>query len=463
MKANEILSAMGQIDEAYIEEAAPGRGRSNGRLRKWSTAAAAAILLFMGVMGTAMAVSANFRQMVFSFFHIKQVEAVPEYETEGACRTQSDIGGLIKAEYIRLDGSHYDFGVGTLSQADYDENRVIRSICFWSVENGSLHSVDTKKTYLSVEWDGRTFQGDLYWCHYNGEISVYAVPEDSNGNTWYANAFWGRTDAVMLYLSHGRYYENRQYPLLYHLDTGETEDILAQTGVKDLPSVSLFEWSNDLNKVVLLCSSKENPHQFYYCDIAANTLTKASDLCGFQPASVFFADDNTLLFVQYTGSKCSVFAYDITAGTMVQTCKDKKIYEDYGMKSSKSDRIMLFGGWYGLYVDPSYRLSVIDFKTGNEMPVEGFTFETGGSFLSNPSNTKMIYSVADATVDEEALGLSKLGMLDVKTGIFTAFDREGYDRIAEWLLGWFDENRVAIRIGEPGEEYMYLYDFSNIP
>ena len=100
MKAERLLAAFGQLEEQYIEEAAPGAQgkRRASRVKRNAAAAAAMLLIFAGVFGTAMAVNAGFRQMVLSFFHIGQVESVPDHNGDGFGVSESDIGGIVKAE-----------------------------------------------------------------------------------------------------------------------------------------------------------------------------------------------------------------------------------------------------------------------------------------------------------------------------------------------------------------------------
>lgn len=102
---------------------------------------------------------------------------------------------------------------------------------------------------------------------------------------------------------------------------------------------------------------------------------------------------------------------------------------------------------------------MFDFKTGEQVPVEGFTLVKEGSFLSNSSNTKLLYWVQDETVS--GLAVSELGVLDLEKSVFITFDREGYDARYEWSIGWFDDDRVAIhaRSQDGATQYLYLYEF----
>ena len=90
--------------------------------------------------------------------------------------------------------------------------------------------------------------------------------------------------------------------------------------------------------------------------------------------------------------------------------------------------------------------------------MNNFVFQNNGSFLSNPSKTKLLYSVTEEITDE-SMGFSQLGVLDLEGGTFTAFNREGYAGLKEWCIGWFDDNRVEISSNQSGTNALYLYTF----
>ena len=114
-----------------------------------------------------------------------------------------------------------------------------------------------------------------------------------------------------------------------------------------------------------------------------------------------------------------------------------------------------------MYVEPAGAISVVDFKTGVKTLVNGFVFDPHGDFLSNLSNTKLLYSVT-GEISDETLAISQLGILDLKAKIFTVFDRESYENLQEWSLGWFDDDRVEIRSSQSGTDALYLYGMQSL-
>lgn len=73
MKTKRLLAALGQLDEQYIEEAAdrPHERKRRNWIRR-GAAAAAIMLILVGTVGTAMALSPEFFQRVLAFFHMEQ-------------------------------------------------------------------------------------------------------------------------------------------------------------------------------------------------------------------------------------------------------------------------------------------------------------------------------------------------------------------------------------------------------
>lgn len=442
MRARELLYTLGEIDGRYVEEAA---GPAAVRLRKswlrWGAAAAAAALLLMGTVGTAMAVSPDFRQMVLSFFHIGQTEQVPN----GPGASQGSIGGLVEAEYLRLEGDGWTAGFGTLLRVDRGED----GAAFWAVEGGSMAALETHRTDFAADWQGVNYRGSLYWCVCGGEVSLYGG--GAGEAEWRAEAIPGRADAALLYLSRGSQIDYREYPLLLDLDSGRTEDILAGTGAAELEGAYDYEWSDGLGAALITRRdmTMTGQEQIYYCDAANKTLTELGALTGIVCDGAHFADNGTLLLFT-AGEEFSVFAYDLTAGQAVRTLGPTTYF-------SQGRGLLLTGGRYGLLADGAGKLSAVDLKTGAQTPVEGFTLEENGHFLANRRGDKFVYYAADSAAD--GLGIAQLGALDLRAGTFTAFDRAGYDSLREWSVGWFDDGRVGVWSGGYGDGAVYLYRF----
>ena len=442
------------------------RTQRNGRpLRRTLTGVLVAAAVLAITMGAALAASPELRQTVLSFFHLGTAEQVPgpgdmdvgSPDEPGV--TQADIGGQVKAQYIQVDSSWYNSYSN--NNTELKEDGTVRAFCFWSVEDGVLtkQEEEPQESSFSVTWRGMDYQGAFYWCVRDGEVSLY-----SNGYAMLSDTGWemrpvpGRTDAVLLHVSQGSQIEYAAYEFLYHLDTGEVEDILAGTGIEELELAYDYRWTDDLRGLIVTCAHGDqvNSAETYYCDVAAKTLTEVGGLTGTEANYASFADNETLIVSSFTDTACSVWSYDLMTGQKIQTLDQAHLYHEY---DEAPYGIMFFGARYGVYAAQTGETSVFDCKTGEQLPVAGFILPKEGNFLSNPSNSKLLYWVYDDSA--AGLGVSKLGVLDLEKGTFTSFDREGYDGLYEWAIGWFGDDRVAIhsRAQDGSTLYLYLYEF----
>ena len=75
MNPDKLLDAIGMLDDRHFES------KVKSRMAPWRrrfVALIAAVLMVIMTVGTAMAVSPEFRELVFRFFHINQVQTIPE-------------------------------------------------------------------------------------------------------------------------------------------------------------------------------------------------------------------------------------------------------------------------------------------------------------------------------------------------------------------------------------------------
>ena len=167
----------------------------------------------------AMAVSPQLRAAVLTLFRLEETEQVPgpvKELPEEPEMTQNTIAQQVEAQYIRLPnaGSGYNYGIGTLFQAERADDGSILSFHYWAIEENELVPLETRTTEFSTTWDGVTYADTVYWCEYDGAISCY-----NNGTAGYALdydcntiAIPGSTDSVILRLSQGS-----------QMDTGSTQ------------------------------------------------------------------------------------------------------------------------------------------------------------------------------------------------------------------------------------------------
>lgn len=443
-----------------------------------------AILMLTCVTTVALAASPELRRAVLSFFRIEEREQVPgqtdinpsdinqpdvdqPYDNQPDI-SQTEIGSLVKAQYIKMD-QRYGLSGGLLNNLTWsDDGRTLLEAEFWEIKDNNLVpvQVDMRTSQIDITFQDINYQGNLYWFIRNGELyyfqgSPYGVdtrPEDE----WSVEAIPRHTDVLLLKLAQGQQTDYTEYPMLFYLDTGETEDFLASTGARELEYAYDYSWSENMRRALILCSAGTGGLQEWLCDLDARTLIRLDELTGMgEEVSAGFADNDTLILTTHTTSEedetwqtITCYAYDIPTGQKTKTLDKAHYYrwwdEPYGAQLFGS-RCVLIGE------DGQVRL--VDLKTGMQTVVEGFTWQMGDEFMPSPSGNKLLYYSSDSKA--EGLGISQLGVVDLEKGTFIAFDREGYGNLYEEGIGWSNDNTVSInaRSSDGETRYLILYTF----
>lgn len=443
-----------------------------------------AVLMLTCVTTVALAASPELRRAVLSFFRIEEREQVPgqtdinpsdinqpdvdqPYDNQPDI-SQTEIGSLVKAQYIKMD-QRYGLSGGLLNNLTWsDDGRTLLEAEFWEIKDNNLVpvQVDMRTSQIDITFQDINYQGNLYWFIRNGELyyfqgSPYGVdtrPEDE----WSVEAIPRHTDVLLLKLAQGQQTDYTEYPMLFYLDTGETEDFLASTGARELEYAYDYSWSENMRRALILCSAGMGGLQEWLCDLDARTLIRLDELTGMgEEVSAGFADNDTLILTTHTTSEedetwqtVTCYAYDIPTGQKTKTLDKAHYYrwwdEPYGAQLFGS-RCVLIGE------DGQVRL--VDLKTGMQTVVEGFTWQTGDEFMPSPSGNKLLYYSSDSKA--EGLGISQLGVVDLEKGTFIAFDREGYGNLYEEGIGWSNDSTVSInaRSSDGETRYLILYTF----
>ena len=479
MNINDYRRAMDRIvpDDALKERIMNQKNtkKKYNPARRVFTVALAAALSVTCLATVALAASPELRTVVLSFFRMEEREQVPNSSAgpDGPDVSNAEIGQLVKAQYIRMEqntfGRGYNYFSGLLADLEWSEDhRTLLSAEFVEIQDDQLVpiQVEMNTNVIDITYDDIHYQGELYWFVRNGKLfttrgTPYGVdtrPEDE----WYIEQIPDRTDAVILNLAQGRQMDYTQYPVLYHLDTGEAEDILAGTGAAELEYAYSHVWSEDMSRVLISCGSGLDWQEDWLCDLDAKTLTRLEDLAGVEADYASFLDNDTLILTAYTVDETdktwthiTCWTYDIPSGQAVKTLDQLPYYRwwdeaPYGVIPYNNSRI---------YVSETGQVEVIDPITGERVPVEGFTYQKGDDFMISPFGNKLLYYHTEPNID--GLGITQLGVLDLGKNTFIAFDREGYENLQEEAIGWEDNNTVSVNAHTPDREtqYLLLYQF----
>ena len=432
----------------------------------------AAALALACLCTMALAASPELRTAVLSFFRMEEREQVPNSgaNPEGPDISQAEIGQLVKAQYIKMDSFRYGYSVGLLSDLTWSDNwKTLVDAKFWEVRDNELSpvEVDMQTSQIDITLNGIRYQGEFWWLIHEGQLDYFTGDNrsfDEDGEhewDWNLSAVPGRTDVLLLRLSQGRQLEYTEYPFLYHLDTGEAEDILAGTGADELEYAYGYDWSENFRRAIILTGNQLGEEKTWLCDRDTGTVSRLDELVDIDVYTAAFGDNDTLILYSTSRDEDGIlqdvtfYAYDIPTGRMTKTLDATPYYRN---RDETPSGVMTFGSRC-VHISAEGGVRVVDLKTGNQTLLGGFTFQKGDSFQLNPSGDKLLYYARGSASD--GLGISQIGVADLEKGVFFAFDREGYEDLQENGIGWQDDNTVGIRAQtQDGETYyMLLYQF----
>lgn len=435
----------------------------------------AAALTAACLFTAAFAASPEFRTAVLSFFHMEQREQLPTPSSsagpDGPNISNAEIGGLVKAQYIKMD-KYYGLSGGLLNDLTWSEDRkTLLDAKFWEVRDNELIpvEVDMQTGQVDVTYNGFRYQGEFWWFVHEGKLTFFtcdnrAFSEDGENQwDWNFSCVPGRTDVLELRLATGWQMEYVEYPLLYHLDTGETEELFAGVDPDVLEQSDGSIWSNDFRTALLTGHASEqfpNGREWLY-DRETGTLTDVRDLGGVGADQATFADDDTLILYDMTDNisggvqYVTAYSYDLSAGLAVKTLDQTPSYRSWSEHPSGVE----ISGPHCVSISDDGQVRAIDLKTGAQTILKGFTCRPEDSLLFSPSGTKLLYFAKDSEVP--GLGISQIGVADLEKGVFFAFDREGYENLYEGGIGWDGDDTMSIRASTLDDEtqYLLLYQF----
>lgn len=433
-------------------------------------AALAAACLFTA----ALAASPELRTAVLSFFRMEEREQVPNSgaSPDGPDISRAEIGNLVKAQYIKMDSYRYGYSAGLLNNLTWSEDwKTLLDYKFWEARDNELIpvEVDMHTGQVDITHNGIHYQGEFWWFIWDGQLDFFTGDNrawDEEGEhawDWNFSFVPGRTDVLLLRLSTGTQMDYREHPFLYHLDTGDTEDLFAGVDPAVLAESDGAIWSDDFQLALITGrASEELPNgQEWLYDRKTQTLTDVRTLGGIGADMAAFADDDTLILYDSSYDEddmlqaITFYAYDIPSGRVTKTLDQTPYYRDWSENPSGA---MTFGSRCVL-ISEEGQVQVVDLKTGNRSILGGFTFQKGDNFQLNYSGTKLLYFSMDSNA--QGLGISQIGVADLEKGVFFAFDREGYENLYEGGIGWDDDNTVSIRAQTLDDEthYLLVYQF----
>lgn len=469
MNNRAILDAMEEIDGQYIVSAQERLGyigteqeekRSRTRpIRRIFTVALAAALVLACTLAAAMAVSPELRETVISLFQLGEAERVPEVPEDGYEVKQVTIGGQVSAQYVKANGYWLsDDGETLLRQWDNGRDR------FWDIQNGELVELgtDAAETVAQVHWQDRDLTIRFRTFAYDGLLYDYGLtgngPSEFEDGHYYSvsvrpQRLGRRTDVVVLWGWSTRDGAEDNWCWVCDVETGEVRDVLAGCGLEAFAYIEPVYFAEDLKHALVrgwdgAAGSGTAP---YLVDLEAKTCTLLSELMGLDIETAFgsyeaaFCDNDTVLLSMpplWRAESSSVWTYHIPSGTVTPTVVNEE--ELMSVCTDTNGRATMVR-----QTDKDGNVTIIDLGTGKRTRLEGMTFQDDCLFKANASRTKLLWAQWDGD------GLHRLGVIDLESGEFTAFERENLDVQYNEYVSWLGDDRVVTMMDlHTGEEYV---------
>lgn len=490
MNGTVFLDAMEGIRDEYILSARDRLGdltdhKRFGRhaMKRIFTVALAAALALTCTMAVAMAVSPGFRAAVISLFQLGEPERVPGIPEGTNAVRQVVIGDTVTARYVKVEGTWSFFTEDGLLRRGSGWQR--QGDLFYRLDGETLTEVgvDAPVVEPAVQWNGEEYTGRFRWFIYDGQLYLDdRFYEDGDYSKTPIGLVPGRlgsrTDVAVLTAMGYEEYET-YYCWLYDLKSGQVRDVLAGCGVEALGPTRKVQFSEDLKYAIV--QAGETPEgTLYLADLEKKTCTPMSGLFGMEIKEfrletgeggyqVGFYDNDTILLAigpkdtPWTPQN-SVWSYHIPSGAVACTVED-------GTGLRPVDGVWGQYAQFGaLALAPDGDgISIVDLGTGGRVKLEGVDPSRGFLCKANSTGNKLLWAEWDEVENNVSVRMDRLGVIDLETGVFTLFRREGQEELrnSEWA-GWLGDDRVVICIDphngagydpETRESYLCVYEF----
>lgn len=458
MNADMLLDAFGQIDDRFV---VPEEKQRRISWRRSLTVLVAAVMIAAMCIGTAMAVSEDFRSFIFSIFRIETPDQPPTNEethpTEPGLHEMDivNIDGHVNAWYFSSGGFVAVHEAGFYTSAWREGDTAPAEPSFWEITFDGIKEVPNTRVDLPFTHEGKTFRILFDYTILNGSLAIQVWPDGLNenpiGNGWNVEPIDGRTDAALLtvpVLSENDYTHDL---FLLNLDTLETEELITNTVQQGVIADGYFV-SDDLcfGIVTGIGPGGEYGHWLYNLEAGIMTKLDADSVC--------FLDSKTLLLRRY--AKQNTFnLVRLHIPTGIETILLEGVTSDVyrPIHNHWAD------GHHGLMYREDGSIDLMDFRTKEllkltDLPTENLTCD------ESPDGSRIMLGY------EENDGFTSLGILDPETGFLKLLDRE-VSGGSESFRGWLDNDTLVITAHNipdanlnftPGDGYyVYVYRFQD--
>lgn len=470
MNSKQILSAMNNISSEYILSAQKKLGydsedppekhtqaKGHRTIRRSLALAAAVILILSVCFTTALAVSPEFRELVFAFFNITEPEIVPENIPDESANNNMEveegrinIGGVIEGTYIHFPNmSAIGEGVFKVCTDDVQMNSGSHYDAYYE-KDGEFIRLEENSFNQTYHLFGQEIHVEFDWVEHNGNVITTFV-ESEPPFVIFSGAGDVASTLMWLQIDPPGDEEFGYYPVLINVRTGELTDICAGLGLENLRQIRQAAISDDLTQLLIVDWDKN----IYYVDLGGRKLYAIDDLLGEKCSACALVDGMLVAWSENYGN-VSVRVIDPATWESRETYSGRPDFIS-GFDSTIHSSQMYRGTRFALEVDTNQNVYVIDLLNGQKSIIDGFEWQQDDEVFTEcvPSadgNKLLIYSRGPTTYYES------IGVLDFSNRTYVKFSRENMGSVNEHRAFWFDNNSVAIATsGDDDTRQYYIY------
>lgn len=465
MNRDVLLDAIGMVDDRFLSEDKLPLKRHGRKL----TVLLAAVVALLAMTVTAMAVSEDFRETVFSLFKIQTQEVPPlTVPPDAGGAVQPLVGtdpsnpklrdmGIVQIDetvsafYFSGDGFIYAMEGGFYTSAHTQNGIAPETFSFWEITPEGIVETDGYRVEFPFTHGGKTFPIVFDYAILNGKLSrmlwVQNLDQGPYENSWNVTPIGNRTDIALM-----------EIPVCTELDITNDYFLLDLQTQKATPLLTASEWED---AVVDICWFTEDLHYaiaagfvpsahdicFWLVDLQSDTVVTFEKLLGSRVHSTpYFLDNETVICWEVTDLEhFNVVRYHISTGIR-QVLIENVTWDTY--------RSVQHSGWrsvYGLLTHEDGNYELVDLRTNERLALSGL--DMGTMQTSESADGSRVWFGF-----REANKYTALGMLNPETGVMKLLNRS--PRQIENFWGWLDENTVVLMYHNPkGDCYVYVYRF----
>lgn len=475
MNADVLLDAIGLLDDRYFETEVKTRVIP---WRRRMIALVAAVLIVILSIGTVMAVSSDFRLMVFRFFRIEQPVVIPSTPVD----TQIDPGNMIVEPTVQIEvkpttqegaaeqygkqvvtgmyvhtpvATHARDGVFLVNKDSVSMKQGNHYDAYYE-DKGELVKLPQHVFNQTYTVHGCRVHVWFEWAEHNGGAVMTWVDPDAQFRTYNGQP---SAEAMLFYfrltwqMENGEY-RSGAYPVLLNLYTGEMTELLAGTEAEWMPYFDSMAISQDRTKL-LLRQKERKESSLYYVDLLSKEVYSLDELSGEHVDACSLAGNKLICWSstdhEYKANCYKIWNFDLT--TFERTDLFAEMLNAEQTRAEDAGIVFLEGfdgrsHWgnnytgspFALAVDENQTLCLIDLASGEKVSLPEMRWQPGMSMNPSSDGSKLLMT----SRTEGELDIGCVAVVDYDRRTVLQFYRDNPNQILESMAYWYDANTVVV-------------------